>query len=150
MQLRGTAQGVSVYDDFAHHPTAIAETLRGMRSAFPDRRIWAVFEPRSATSCRRVFQQDFAKAFADQPVHRVILAAVFRANLPDAERLSAEQIVDDLKASGMRAEHIPAVDDIVTAVARDAEPGDIVIGMSNGGFEDFHNKLLAALGQRAA
>src|SRR5687768_3996689 len=69
MQLRGTAHGVSVYDDFAHHPTAIAETLRGIRSAFPDRRVWAVFEPRSATSCRRVFQDDFAEAFAAEPVH---------------------------------------------------------------------------------
>ncbi len=63
MQLRGTANGVSVYDDFAHHPTAIGETLAGVRSAYPDRRIWAIFEPRSATSCRKVFQEDFARAF---------------------------------------------------------------------------------------
>ena len=65
MELRGTAGGVSVYDDFAHHPTAIAETLAGVRSAFPERRIWAIFEPRSATSCRRVFQDDFARALAE-------------------------------------------------------------------------------------
>jgi UDP-N-acetylmuramate: L-alanyl-gamma-D-glutamyl-meso-diaminopimelate ligase len=150
MQLRGTAAGVAVYDDFAHHPTAIAETLRGVRSAFPDRRIWAVFEPRSATSCRRVFQEDFAKALAAEPVHRVILAAVFRSNLPDAERLSAERLVEDLRAAHVRADHIPAVDDIVALIAREAEPGDLVVGMSNGGFEDFHNKLLTALGARAA
>ncbi|HEX6322684.1 MAG TPA: UDP-N-acetylmuramate:L-alanyl-gamma-D-glutamyl-meso-diaminopimelate ligase [Vicinamibacterales bacterium] len=150
MQLRGTAAGVSVYDDFAHHPTAIAETLRGVRSAFPDRRIWAVFEPRSATSCRRVFQDDFARAFASEPVHRVILAAVFRASLPEGERLSAGQLVSDLTAAGVRAEHIPAVDDIVARIAGEAEAGDLVVGMSNGGFEDFHNKLLAALGARAA
>ena len=150
MQLRGTAADVAVYDDFAHHPTAIAETLRGVRSAFPDRRIWAVFEPRSATSCRRVFQQDFAKAFAAEPVHRVILAAVFRANLPDEERLSAETLVADLRASGVHADHIPAVDDIVAHIAREAKPGDIVVGMSNGGFDDFHNKLLNALGTRRA
>ena len=150
LQLRGTAAGVAVYDDFAHHPTAIAETLRGVRSAFPDRRIWAVFEPRSATSCRRVFQEDFAKALAAEPVHRVILAAVFRSNLPDAERLSAERLVADLRAAHVRADHIPAVDDIVALIAREAEPGDLVVGMSNGGFEDFHNKLLTALGARAA
>ncbi|MEX2270877.1 MAG: UDP-N-acetylmuramate:L-alanyl-gamma-D-glutamyl-meso-diaminopimelate ligase [Vicinamibacterales bacterium] len=150
LQLRGTANGVAVYDDFAHHPTAIAETLGGMRSAFPDRRIWAVFEPRSATSCRRVFQEDFAKAFAAEPVHRVIVAAVFRSNLPETERLSAERLIDDLRNSGVRAEHIPAVDDIVAAVARDAAPGDIVVGMSNGGFDGFHAKLLTALGPRAA
>jgi len=150
LQLRGTAAGVAVYDDFAHHPTAIAETLRGVRSAFPGRRIWAVFEPRSATSCRRIFQEDFAKAFAAEPVHRVVLAAVFRANLPDAERLSADRLVEDLRTQGVNASHIPAVDDIVAEIAREAETGDIVVGMSNGGFEDFHNKLLAALGQRAA
>jgi UDP-N-acetylmuramate: L-alanyl-gamma-D-glutamyl-meso-diaminopimelate ligase len=79
----------------------------------------------------------------------VILAAVFRASLPDAERLSAEQLVEDLKQHGVRADHIPAVDDIVSAVARDAQPGDIVVGMSNGGFDDFHNKLLTALEHRA-
>ena len=150
LQLRGTADDVAVYDDFAHHPTAIAETLRGVRSAFPDRRIWAVFEPRSATSCRRVFQEDFAKAFAAEPVHRVILAAVFRSNLPETERLSAEGVVEALRAQGVRADHIPAVDDIVDHIARDAKPGDIVVGMSNGGFDDFHNKLLTALGRRAA
>ncbi|MDQ3068699.1 MAG: UDP-N-acetylmuramate:L-alanyl-gamma-D-glutamyl-meso-diaminopimelate ligase [Acidobacteriota bacterium] len=150
LQLRGTAAGVSVYDDFAHHPTAIAETLRGIRSAFPDRRVWAVFEPRSATSCRRVFQEEFTKAFAGVPVHRVIIAAVFRANLSDDERLSAEELVNDLKARGVGAAHIPAVDDIVAEIQREAQAGDLVVGMSNGGFDDFHNKLLTALGTRTA
>ena len=149
LQLRGTAAGVAVYDDFAHHPTAIAETLAGVASAFPGRRVWAVFEPRSATSCRRIFQEDFAKAFAATPVHRVIIAAVFRSNLPDEQRLSAERLTEDLRANGVKAAHIEKVDDIVTEIARNAKPGDMVIGMSNGGFEDFHNKLLAALEQRA-
>jgi UDP-N-acetylmuramate: L-alanyl-gamma-D-glutamyl-meso-diaminopimelate ligase len=148
LQLRGTAAGVAVYDDFAHHPTAIAETLAGVASAFPGRRVWAVFEPRSATSCRRIFQEDFAKAFAAAPVHRAIIAAVFRSTLPDAERLSADRLVADLRAAGVDARHIPAVDDIVAAIAREAEPGDLVIGMSNGGFDDFHGKLLAALERR--
>ena len=88
MQHRGTVRGVAVYDDFAHHPTAIGETLAGVRSAFPGRRVWAIFEPRSATSCRRVFQADFAKAL--EKADRVILPAVFRSSLPDAERLSVE------------------------------------------------------------
>ena len=148
LQLRGTADGVAVYDDFAHHPTAIAETLGGVRSAFPDRRIWAVFEPRSATSCRRIFQDDFAKAFASHPVHRVIIAAVFRSSLPDDERLSAERLTEDLRANGVKAQHIEKVDDIVAEIAREARDGDMVVGMSNGGFDDFHNKLLTALEQR--
>jgi UDP-N-acetylmuramate: L-alanyl-gamma-D-glutamyl-meso-diaminopimelate ligase len=144
MQLRGVARGVSVYDDFAHHPTAIAETLAGVRSAYPDRRIWAIFEPRSATSCRKVFQSEFARAFA--PADRILLPAVFRSSLPDDQRLSAEQLIADLNAAGKDARHIPQVDDIVSAVAKEAKQGDIVVVMSNGGFDNIHQKLLTALG----
>src|SRR5215213_9651647 len=114
MQHRGTAAGVMVYDDFAHHPTAIEETLTGVRSAHPSRRIWAIFEPRSATSCRRIFQSDFARALGR--ADRVILPAVFRSTLPDDQRLSAEAIVADLKDAGIDARYIPATDDIVRTV----------------------------------
>ena len=144
MQLRGVAGGVAVYDDFAHHPTAIAETLAGVRSAYPGRRIWAIFEPRSATSCRKVFQSEFARAFA--PADRILLPAVFRSSLPDDQRLSAEQLVADLKAAGKDARYIPKVDDIVTTVGKEAKNGDLVVVMSNGGFDDIHQKLLTALG----
>jgi UDP-N-acetylmuramate: L-alanyl-gamma-D-glutamyl-meso-diaminopimelate ligase len=148
MQHRGTASGVMVYDDFAHHPTAIEETLTGVRSAYPARRIWAIFEPRSATSCRRIFQADFARALGR--ADRVILPAVFRSTLPDTERLSAENVVDDLKAAGVDADYIPRTDDIVRTVAHEARPGDLVIVMSNGGFDNIHQKLLDALGAREA
>ena len=148
MELRGTAAGVAVYDDFAHHPTAIAETLAGVRSAYPGRRIWAIFEPRSATSCRRVFQGDFARALSG--ADRVVLPAVFRSTLPEEERLSPEQLIADLQQSGVDARYIPAVDDIVRTVANDAKSGDLVIVMSNGGFDNIHQKLLGALGARPA
>ncbi len=148
MQLRGTVGEVSVYDDFAHHPTAIEETLAGVRSAYPGRRVWAIFEPRSATSCRRVFQADFVRALAK--ADRVVLSAVFRSTLPDDVRLSPQQIVDELGARGVDARYIPAVDDIVHAVARDSRPGDLVVMMSNGGFDDIHQKVLAALEARRA
>ena len=147
LELRGTVRGVAVYDDFAHHPTAIAETLAGVRSAYPDRRVWAIFEPRSATSCRRVFQDDFARAF--QKADRVILPAVFRSSLPEAERLSTEQLVNDLKTSGIDARHIPQTDEIVKTVARESRDGDLVVVMSNGGFDDIHQKLLTALAARS-
>jgi UDP-N-acetylmuramate: L-alanyl-gamma-D-glutamyl-meso-diaminopimelate ligase len=147
LQLRGTAAGVSVYDDFAHHPTAIAETLQGVRSAYPDRRIWAIFEPRSATSCRRVFQSEFANALAR--ADRVVLPAVYRSTLPDDERLSPEALVNDLNAAGVEAQYIPEIPDIVRSVSRDARSGDLVIVMSNGGFDDIHQKLLSALATRA-
>jgi UDP-N-acetylmuramate: L-alanyl-gamma-D-glutamyl-meso-diaminopimelate ligase len=146
MQLRGSAAGVAVYDDFAHHPTAIEETLTGVRSAFPGRKIWAIFEPRSATSCRRVFQSDFARALA--VADTVVLPAVFRSNLPDDQRLSVEELVGTLKSSGVDARYIPQVPDIVDAVARDSRKGDIVVIMSNGGFDDIHQKLLTALEAR--
>src|SRR3954471_23360511 len=145
MELRGTAAGVAVYDDFAHHPTAIAETLDGVRSAFPQRSVWAIFEPRSATSCRRVFQDDFARALAK--ADHVILPAVYRSTLPDDQRLSAEQLVADLR--GVDARYIPRVDDIVQTVSREAKSGDIIVIMSNGGFDDIHRKLLSALEARA-
>ena len=146
MQLRGTAAGVSIYDDFAHHPTAIGETLAGVRSAYPGRRIWAIFEPRSATSCRRIFQDEFARALSG--ADRVILPAVFRSTLPEPERLSPEQLVADLQAGGVEARYIPAVDDIVRTVARESASGDLVVIMSNGGFENIHEKLLSALEAR--
>jgi UDP-N-acetylmuramate: L-alanyl-gamma-D-glutamyl-meso-diaminopimelate ligase len=148
MEHRGTVAGVAVYDDFAHHPTAIAETLEGVRSAYPGRRIWAIFEPRSATSCRKIFHGDFARALAK--ADRVVLPAVFRSSLPEGERLSAEALIEDLKATGVDARYIPQVDEIVRTVARDSRDGDLVIIMSNGGFDDIHRKLIAALEERAA
>jgi UDP-N-acetylmuramate: L-alanyl-gamma-D-glutamyl-meso-diaminopimelate ligase len=147
LQHRGTASGVAVYDDFAHHPTAIAETLQGVRSAYPGRRIWAIFEPRSATSCRRVFQSDFAKALAR--ADHVVLPAVYRSTLPENERLSTEVLIADLKAAGIDARFIPDTADIVRTVAEDARSGDLVIVMSNGGFDNIHQKLLSALEARA-
>jgi UDP-N-acetylmuramate: L-alanyl-gamma-D-glutamyl-meso-diaminopimelate ligase len=146
MQLRGVVHGISVYDDFAHHPTAIAETLAGVRSAYPDRFIWGIFEPRSATSCRRVFQDDFARAFS--AADRILLPSVFRSTLPEDQRLSTEQLVSDLKAAGKDARFVPKVDDIVALVAKQAREGDLVVVMSNGGFDDIHRKLLAALEAR--
>jgi UDP-N-acetylmuramate: L-alanyl-gamma-D-glutamyl-meso-diaminopimelate ligase len=136
-----------VYDDFAHHPTAIAETLAGVRSAYPDRRLWAIFEPRSATSCRKVFQEEFARAFA--AADRVLLPEVFRSTLPEEQRLSVENLITDLKGSGKDARFIPRVDDIVTTVAKEARDGDLVVVMSNGGFDNIHQKLLTALEARA-
>ena len=148
MQHRGTAGGVMVYDDFAHHPTAIAETLTGVRSAHPSRRIWAIFEPRSATSCRRIFQGDFARALGR--ADRVILPAVFRSNLPDDQRLSAEAVVQELTEAGIAADYIPTTEGIVSTVASEARPGDLVVVMSNGGFDNIHQKLLDALAAREA
>ncbi len=143
LELVGVKRNVAVYDDFAHHPTAVAETLAAVRAAEPARRIWAIFEPRSASSCRRVFQEDFARAFggADQ----VVIASVYRSTLADSERLSEAQLVADLQAAGVAARHLPDVEAIVRDVSREAEEGDLIVIMSNGGFGGIHGKLLEAL-----
>lgn len=143
LEAVGARRGVTIYDDFAHHPTAVAETLRAVRAAFPGQRLWAVFEPRSASSCRRVFQEDFARAFT--AADEVVIATVFRSTLPDSERLSESQLVADLTTAGVAARHLPDVDAIVTALASEARPGDVVVVMSNGGFGGIHGKLLQAL-----
>jgi UDP-N-acetylmuramate: L-alanyl-gamma-D-glutamyl-meso-diaminopimelate ligase len=144
-EVFGTAAGVTVYDDFAHHPTAVAETLAGLRAANPDARIWAVFEPRSASSCRRIFQDDFARAFGGAT--EVLIAPVFRSTLPEAERLSVPQLVRDLSGRGQSAREADSLEDIVETVVRDHRSGDLVVLMSNGGFGGIHQKLLRALGQ---
>ena len=143
LEALGTVAGVTVYDDFAHHPTAIAETLAALRAAHPDGRVRAVFEPRSASSCRKIFQQAFADSF--RAADDVIIAAVFRSNLPEAERLSVEQLVADIEASGTRARYVPTVEEIVNILVRERSDGDQVVLMSNGGFGGIHGKLLDAL-----
>jgi UDP-N-acetylmuramate: L-alanyl-gamma-D-glutamyl-meso-diaminopimelate ligase len=143
LETVGVAGGVTVLDDFAHHPTAVHETLAALRAGYPGRRLWAVFEPRSASSCRRVFQADFARAFG--AADEVVIAAVFRSSLPESERLSAEQLVHDVQASGRRARYIADVDDIVRTIVTERQEGDIVVLMSNGGFGGIHRKLVQAL-----
>ena len=143
LEVVGEARGVVVYDDFAHHPTAVEETLKALRRSVGDRRLWAIFEPRSASSCRRVFQDDFARAFAGADA--VVLASIFRSSLPPEERLSESQLVADLQARGVAARHLPTVEAIVDAVAAEARDGDVIVVMSNGGFGGIHGKLLGAL-----
>jgi UDP-N-acetylmuramate: L-alanyl-gamma-D-glutamyl-meso-diaminopimelate ligase len=143
LELVGERRGIAVYDDFAHHPTAVAETIAAIRAARPGRRLWALFEPRSASSCRRVFQADFASAFGG--ADEVVIAPVYRSTLPESERLSVPQLVADLTAGGRRARTLPDVDTIVATVAAEARPGDDVLVMSNGGFGGIHGRLIEAL-----
>ena len=143
LEIVGIASGVTIFDDFAHHPTAVAETLTAVRASYPGARIWAVFEPRSASSCRRVFQDDFARAFGK--ADEVVIAPVFRSTLPEAQRLSVPRLVEALNAQGTAAREAGSVDDIVRSIAEEHRAGDLVIIMSNGGFGGIHQKLLRAL-----
>ncbi len=147
----GERRGVIVLDDFAHHPTAVAGTLAAVRSRYRARRVIAVFEPRSNTSRRRVFQQAFADALALAPV--VILSAVYEKPndpLPPAERLSTDELVADLRGRGVAATVLPSPDAILQHLAASATPGDVVVVMSNGAFGGLPRRLLETLGAPAA
>jgi UDP-N-acetylmuramate: L-alanyl-gamma-D-glutamyl-meso-diaminopimelate ligase len=134
-------------DDFGHHPTAIRETLRALRIKYPRKKIWAVFEPRSNTTRRKVFQEQLVAAFSDADA--VVVAEVARLEqIAAEERLDPEKLMQDLKTSGKDAAYLPDVDSIVTHIAKQAQGGDIVCVFSNGGFGGIHGKLLEQLGRK--
>ena len=146
-ELRGTAGGVAVIDDFAHHPTAIAETLRAVRQRAQGGRIWAVLEPRSWSLRRNVFQDQLAQAFSDADL--VLVAPVYHAEaLADSERLDVPRLVASLRERGVDGQALPGVPAIVEKIVSSAAPGDTVVAMSNGGFDGFHDALLTALKSR--
>jgi UDP-N-acetylmuramate: L-alanyl-gamma-D-glutamyl-meso-diaminopimelate ligase len=148
LELRGEAGGVSVLDDFAHHPTAVAASIGAARARFPGRRLVAVFEPRTNTSRRAVFQDRYAEVF--DGAHRVVVrsvpdAPIYSATGAVTERFSAPQLADALNARGTSAVALDEVDAIVERVAGEVRAGDVVLVMSNGDFEGIWEKLLAAL-----
>jgi UDP-N-acetylmuramate: L-alanyl-gamma-D-glutamyl-meso-diaminopimelate ligase len=144
MQVRGEASGITVVDDFAHHPTAIRATIQGARDRWPGRRIWAAFEPRSNTMRRRVFENDLADALAS--ADGAVLGAVNRAKLlSDEERLSPQRVLEHIRGSGRRAEQFDSADAIADFLAAETRPGDVVLVLSNGSFDGLCEKLLARL-----
>jgi UDP-N-acetylmuramate: L-alanyl-gamma-D-glutamyl-meso-diaminopimelate ligase len=149
-EVRGEAGGVTVVDDFGHHPTAVRETLAALRGRFPGRPLVAVFEPRSNTSRRAVFQREYAEAFdaaARVVVQIVPDAPIYSAFGGEPERLSAEQLARDVTARGIPGVALPDVDAIVDHLARSCAPGDVVVTLSNGGFGGIWGKLLERLGR---
>jgi UDP-N-acetylmuramate: L-alanyl-gamma-D-glutamyl-meso-diaminopimelate ligase len=152
-EVRGEVRGVTVLDDFAHHPTAVRETIAAVRAGWPGRRLVAVFEPRTNTSRRKVFQADYAAAFDGADL--VVIAAVPDAPIYSAtgevtERFSAEELARDLQARGLSARAIDGVGAIVDWLDLQLAPGDVVLAMSNGAFGGFWDELLKRLGQGEA
>ncbi|MBN2371568.1 MAG: UDP-N-acetylmuramate:L-alanyl-gamma-D-glutamyl-meso-diaminopimelate ligase [Vicinamibacteria bacterium] len=145
LELRGVAAGVAIYDDFAHHPTAVRETLRALRAQEAgDGRLIAIFEPRSYTSRTRVFQRDFAHALA--LADRVFVAAAhMRAKVPEELRISEEDLVADVRKQGVEASFLPTPERIIEALSGSLRSGDCVAVLSNGGFGAIHERLLARL-----
>ena len=147
MEVRGVVGGITIIDDFGHHPTAIRETLRALRIKYPQQKVWAIFEPRSNTTRRNVFQSELVSAFADADA--VVVSEVARLEqLAPEERLNPEKLLQDLKASGKAAAYLPDVDAIVAHVGKSAQGGDIICIFSNGGFGGIHGKLMERLGKR--
>ena len=146
-EVIGEPGQVTVVDDFAHHPTAVASTIKALRSRFGDRRLWVIWEPRSATSRRNIFQDAYAMAFdgADQ----VVIAAPYNnQSIPEDERLDARRLVRDLSSRGVDTTYLPDAESIAQTVAARAHPMDVVAIFSNGGFDGLHARLLDLLSVR--
>ncbi|MBI5514873.1 MAG: UDP-N-acetylmuramate:L-alanyl-gamma-D-glutamyl-meso-diaminopimelate ligase [Deltaproteobacteria bacterium] len=149
-EVLGAPGGVTVYDDFAHHPTAVRETLLALKTHHPGGRLVAVFEPRSATACRRLHQDDYPGAFTAADL--ALIAPVGRKDLADNEKLDVPRLVQDLGTLGVRASTVApgdaSTEALVALVTEYVHPGDVVAVLSNGAFGGFHGRLLEALGAR--
>ena len=143
-QIRGEKNRVTVMDDFAHHPTAVRETLEAVKSFYADKRLIAVFEPRTNSSMRNVFQNIYPQSFDPADLICIRQPALLK-KIPAAERFSSEQLVADLKQRGKDAHFFADTDSIVEFLVRRAAPGDLILVMSNGSFDNIHAKLLDSL-----
>jgi UDP-N-acetylmuramate: L-alanyl-gamma-D-glutamyl-meso-diaminopimelate ligase len=148
MEVRGVERGVTVIDDFAHHPTALATTIAGARRRYPGRRIWALFEPRSISSVRKEFEAGYIEAFHE--ADRVIIGSLYHRQRYETrygldKMMSVDTIVGSLNRAGIEAVQIDDVDAMATQIARDAREGDVVLVMSSGAFDGVHEKILSKL-----
>ena len=140
----GEKNGILILDDFAHHPTAVRETIRAVREKYKDRRLIAVFEPRSNSSRRNIFQDTYARAF-DMAHVTMIPEPPLMEKIPETERFSSRRLVADLRERKRRAFYFENTDSLLEAMANTAKRGDVVLIMSNGGFDNIHQRLLKML-----
>ena len=143
-EIVGEKKGVTVIDDFAHHPTAIDLTIDAVKKAYPGQKVWAVFEPRSATSRRKIFEDSFPNSFLK--ADRVIFSRLFAPEkIEEEERLDIERVVASICELGGIADYIPQVDDIVEFITKNSKAGNVILVMSSGGFGGIHQKILENL-----
>ena len=145
-EVLGERRGVLVMDDFAHHPTAVRETIEAVKAAYQGRRLWAIFEPRSNTSKRNIFEKEFADALA--LADRIVIAGIYQPEkIPEAERISVENVARSINRpfADPRAQVVAGSADIALHVSREARAGDLVLVMSNGGFDGVQQKILETL-----
>lgn len=144
LQLKHEIHGIKIYDDFAHHPTEVKATIAGLKQRYPEARLWAIFEPRSATSKRRIFEEKFIEAFSE--ANCVVLAPLFRQDkVPRDERLSVEAVAQALDRLKIPTRVLPANQEMVSYLTQNVRTGDIVLFMSNGDFQQIPQKLVDAL-----
>jgi UDP-N-acetylmuramate: L-alanyl-gamma-D-glutamyl-meso-diaminopimelate ligase len=144
LEVKAEVAGITIIDDFAHHPTAIRETLQALRTRYPGRKLWAIFEPRSNTLRRKIFQHELVESL--RTADEVVMASVFKAEgVPANERLEGSAIIEGLMAAKSPAREIKDADAIVSTIAPELKPGDVVAILSNGGFGGIYEKLPAAL-----
>jgi len=149
LEVRAEIGGVTMIEDFAHHPTAIRETLRALRSVYPQARLWAVLEPRSNTLRRKVLETQIVESL--RMADRVVMAGVYQQErIPENERLHPEDVVRSLNEAGTPAELHPDVNAIVGSMVPQLQPGDVIAILSNGGFDGIYEKLPARLRERFA
>lgn len=143
-EIRGEKNGILVMDDFAHHPTAVRETIIGVKEKYGDRRLLAVFEPRSNTSRRNIFQEKYADSFDGADVI-MIPEPPLMETIPETDRFSSTRLVDDMKKRGLNALYFSNTDQLLGAILEEASHGDIILIMSNGSFDHLHERVLEAL-----
>jgi len=143
-EVRGEKSGITVMDDFAHHPTAVRETIRAVKPFYPDGRLIAVFEPRTNSSMRNIFQNVYPLSFDDADMICIRLPSLLE-KIPPAERFSSPQLVKDLKRRGKDAHFFSDTEAIIDFLVTEAKSGDLILVMSNGGFDNIHERLLKSL-----
>jgi UDP-N-acetylmuramate: L-alanyl-gamma-D-glutamyl-meso-diaminopimelate ligase len=143
-EVIGTPSGVTLIEDFAHHPTAVKVTIDAIREKYKGQRLYCLFEPRSATSRRKVFQRDYVTAF--QSGDEIMIAKAYdQSRIAEDDRFSTAELVSDLVQSGRKAREFATTDDIVKTLKTESHKGDVILIMSNGGFDGIYQKLLKTL-----
>jgi UDP-N-acetylmuramate: L-alanyl-gamma-D-glutamyl-meso-diaminopimelate ligase len=148
LEVKAEIGGVTIIDDFAHHPTAIAETLKALRSRYAGRRLWAVLEPRSNTLRRRIFEKELAQSLAT--ADEVVIASIFKPEaIAEAERLRVDAVAKGVTKFGKKSRELADADAIVATITPELKSGDVVAILSNGGFGNIYEKLPKAIAARA-
>jgi len=144
LEIKGQINNITIYDDFAHHPAKVKATISGLRHQFPRAKIWAVFEPRTSTSKRKIMEDQYAASFDDADTS-IIAPLHLPHKVRDDQRLSVESLVKKINQRGKRALYLSSVQAIIDLLSQQAQAGDKILIMSNGGFENIHQRLIDKL-----